>query len=131
MPWAVRGCQHAHADSWEGPWAFSSYTALTLVPADAIPGTACRHPGSEARSRAACRYAAKMEYEGAAMYDAAAALRDAMSALRLACDGGKDSLSMAAAAGGEVQLRMPGGRPATLHALAGHISSSSPPVIGA
>ena len=48
------------------------------------------------------RYAAKMEHEGAAMYDAAVALRDAMIALGLACDGGKDSLSMAAAAGGEV-----------------------------
>ncbi len=48
------------------------------------------------------RYAAKMEHEGAAMYDAAAALRDAMIELGLACDGGKDSLSMAAGAGGEV-----------------------------
>ena len=56
---------------------------------------------SQSKSR---RYAAKMEHEGAAMYDAAAALRDAMIALRLACDGGKDSLSMAATAGGEVQL---------------------------
>ncbi len=46
-------------------------------------------------------YAAKMDAEGAAMYDAAAALRDAMLELGLACDGGKDSLSMAAAAGGE------------------------------
>ena len=48
-----------------------------------------------------------MEHEGAAMYDAAAALRDAMIELGLACDGGKDSLSMAASAGGEVchQLR--------------------------
>ena len=36
------------------------------------------------------------------MYDAAVALRDAMIALGLACDGGKDSLSMAASAGGEV-----------------------------
>lgn len=50
------------------------------------------------------RYAAKMEHEGAAMYDAAAALRDAMIELGLACDGGKDSLSMAAAAGGEVSI---------------------------
>jgi hypothetical protein len=45
-----------------------------------------------------------MEHEGAAMYDAAVALRDAMIDLGLACDGGKDSLSMAAAAGGEVGL---------------------------
>ena len=36
------------------------------------------------------------------MYDAAVALRDAMIELGLACDGGKDSLSMAASAGGEV-----------------------------
>ncbi len=43
-----------------------------------------------------------MEHEGAAMYDAATALRDAMIELGLACDGGKDSLSMAASAGGEV-----------------------------
>ena len=59
---------------------------------------------SAALRRACCgrRYAAKMEHEGAAMYDAAVALRDAMIALGLACDGGKDSLSMAAAAGGEV-----------------------------
>ena len=45
-------------------------------------------------------YAAKMDSEGAAMYDAAVALRDAMIELEVAVDGGKDSLSMAAAAGG-------------------------------
>eukprot|EP00877_Chromochloris_zofingiensis_P007400 jgi/Chrzof1/2913/Cz12g03220.t1 len=49
-------------------------------------------------------YAAKMKSEGAAMYDAACALRDAMLHLGLACDGGKDSLSMAAAAGGETVM---------------------------
>ena len=43
-------------------------------------------------------YAAKMDSEGAAMYDAAVALRDAMLALEVAVDGGKDSLSMAAKA---------------------------------
>ena len=48
------------------------------------------------------RYAAKMGSEGAAMYEAAEALAGAMGMLGLACDGGKDSLSMAAAAGGEV-----------------------------
>lgn len=41
-------------------------------------------------------YAAKMEGEGAAMFDAAKALRDAMIELGVAIDGGKDSLSMAA-----------------------------------
>ncbi len=45
-----------------------------------------------------------MESEGAAMYDAACALREAMIELQLACDGGKDSLSMAATAGEEVRL---------------------------
>ncbi|KAK9814223.1 hypothetical protein WJX72_002529 [[Myrmecia] bisecta] len=52
-------------------------------------------------------YAAKMDSEGAAMYDAAIALRDAMIQLKVACDGGKDSLSMAASAGGEV-VKAPG-----------------------
>lgn len=49
-------------------------------------------------------YAAKMKSEGAAMYEAACALRDAMIDLECACDGGKDSLSMAAAAGGETVM---------------------------
>ena len=40
-----------------------------------------------------------MGSEGAAMYDAAVALRDAMVELEVAVDGGKDSLSMAAGAG--------------------------------
>ena len=52
-------------------------------------------------------YAAKMDGEGAAMYDAARALRDSMIKLGIACDGGKDSLSMAAAAGGET-VKAPG-----------------------
>jgi phosphoribosylformylglycinamidine synthase len=49
-------------------------------------------------------YAAKMGQEGAAMYNAAIALKDAMLELGLACDGGKDSLSMAASAGGETVM---------------------------
>ncbi|PNH07785.1 putative phosphoribosylformylglycinamidine synthase, chloroplastic/mitochondrial [Tetrabaena socialis] len=49
-------------------------------------------------------YAAKMKGEGAAMWDAAISLRDAMIDLGVACDGGKDSLSMAAAAGGETVM---------------------------
>ncbi|GLC44010.1 hypothetical protein PLESTB_000219600 [Pleodorina starrii] len=49
-------------------------------------------------------YAAKMKSEGAAMWDAAISLRDAMLDLGMACDGGKDSLSMAAAAGGETVM---------------------------
>eukprot|EP00243_Klebsormidium_subtile_P011899 TRINITY_DN6972_c0_g3_i2.p1 TRINITY_DN6972_c0_g3~~TRINITY_DN6972_c0_g3_i2.p1 ORF type:complete len:325 (-),score=112.91 TRINITY_DN6972_c0_g3_i2:314-1201(-) len=52
-------------------------------------------------------YAAKMPGEGAAMFDAAKALRDAMIELGVAIDGGKDSLSMAAQAGRET-VKAPG-----------------------
>ncbi|KAJ3702358.1 hypothetical protein LUZ61_006063 [Rhynchospora tenuis] len=52
-------------------------------------------------------YAAKLDGEGAAMYDAAMALSDCMIELGIAIDGGKDSLSMAAHAGGEV-VKAPG-----------------------
>ena len=43
-----------------------------------------------------------MDGEGAAMYDAAEALRDAMLSLGMACDGGKDSVSMVASVASEV-----------------------------
>ncbi|XP_059628103.1 probable phosphoribosylformylglycinamidine synthase, chloroplastic/mitochondrial isoform X2 [Cornus florida] len=52
-------------------------------------------------------YAAKLDGEGAAMYDAAMALSEAMIELGIAIDGGKDSLSMAAHASGEV-VKAPG-----------------------
>lgn len=52
-------------------------------------------------------YAAKLDGEGADMYDAATALADIMIELGIAIDGGKDSLSMAATAGGEV-VKAPG-----------------------
>ncbi|KAK4436614.1 putative phosphoribosylformylglycinamidine synthase, chloroplastic/mitochondrial [Sesamum alatum] len=52
-------------------------------------------------------YAAKLDGEGAAMYDAAIALSEAMVELGIAIDGGKDSLSMAAHASGEV-VKAPG-----------------------
>ncbi|KAI4338084.1 hypothetical protein L6164_016436 [Bauhinia variegata] len=52
-------------------------------------------------------YAAKLDGEGAAMYDAAISLSEAMIELGIAIDGGKDSLSMAAHAGGEV-VKAPG-----------------------
>ena len=41
-------------------------------------------------------WAPKLPGEGAKLYDAAVALRDIMLTLRIAIDGGKDSLSMAA-----------------------------------
>lgn len=52
-------------------------------------------------------YAAKLNGEGAAMYDAAMALSESMIELGIAIDGGKDSLSMAAHVGGEV-VKAPG-----------------------
>ncbi|KAF2318840.1 hypothetical protein GH714_011082 [Hevea brasiliensis] len=52
-------------------------------------------------------YAAKLDGEGADMYDAAKALSEAMIELGIAIDGGKDSLSMAAHAAGEV-VKAPG-----------------------
>ncbi|CAL0301458.1 unnamed protein product [Lupinus luteus] len=52
-------------------------------------------------------YAAKLDGEGAAMYDAAISLSESMIELGIAIDGGKDSLSMAAHAGGEV-VKAPG-----------------------
>ncbi|KAF5807608.1 putative phosphoribosylformylglycinamidine synthase [Helianthus annuus] len=52
-------------------------------------------------------YAAKLDGEGAAMYDAAIALSEAMIELGIAIDGGKDSLSMAARVSGEV-VKAPG-----------------------
>lgn len=52
-------------------------------------------------------YAAKLDGEGAEMFDAAEALSKAMIELGIAVDGGKDSLSMAAHASGEV-VKAPG-----------------------
>ncbi|OAY38594.1 probable phosphoribosylformylglycinamidine synthase, chloroplastic/mitochondrial [Manihot esculenta] len=52
-------------------------------------------------------YAAKLDGEGADMYDAATALSEAMIELGIAIDGGKDSLSMAAHAASEV-VKAPG-----------------------
>ena len=47
-------------------------------------------------------YAAKLPGDGAHMFDACTALCAAMEKLDVAIDGGKDSLSMAARADGEV-----------------------------
>lgn len=52
-------------------------------------------------------YAAKLDGEGAAMYDAAVSLSECMIELGIAIDGGKDSLSMAARAADEV-VKAPG-----------------------
>lgn len=52
-------------------------------------------------------YAAKLPGEGAKMYDACEALRDALMTLGAGIDGGKDSLSMAAQCGDEV-VKAPG-----------------------
>jgi len=52
-------------------------------------------------------WAAKLEGEGALLYDAAVALRDLMVEIGVAADGGKDSLSMATKVGDEL-VKAPG-----------------------
>jgi len=59
------------------------------------------------RCRANWMWPAKLPGEGALLYDAVEAMRDAMIEFWTACDGGKDSLSMAAMVGSE-QVKAPG-----------------------
>ena len=59
------------------------------------------------RCRANWMWPAKLPNEGALLYDAAVAMRDMMVSLNIACDGGKDSLSMAATVDGKL-VRAPG-----------------------
>lgn len=71
-------------------------------------------------------YAAKLEGEGAAMYDAAIALSEAMIELGIAIDGGKDSLSMAAHASGEV-VKAPGNLVISVYATCPNITKTVTP----
>ena len=59
------------------------------------------------RCRANWMWPAKLPNEGALLYDAAVAMRDVMISLGIACDGGKDSLSMAATVDGKL-VKAPG-----------------------
>ena len=58
-------------------------------------------PLDEIKCSANWMWAAKLEGEGAAMYDACEAMSTFMKQLGVAVDGGKDSLSMAARVGDE------------------------------
>ncbi|KAM7270082.1 hypothetical protein ACFE04_029296 [Oxalis oulophora] len=71
-------------------------------------------------------YAAKLDGEGAAMYDAATALADAMIELGIAIDGGKDSLSMAAQVDGEV-VKAPGNLVISVYATCPDITKTVTP----
>jgi phosphoribosylformylglycinamidine synthase len=66
----------------------------------------------DVRCSANWMWAAKLPGEGAALYDAAVAMRDIMLELGIAVDGGKDSISMAAIApgpaGGDETVKAPG-----------------------
>ncbi|MBN1962119.1 MAG: phosphoribosylformylglycinamidine synthase [Deltaproteobacteria bacterium] len=66
-------------------------------------------------------WAAKLPGEGAALYDAVAALRDVMVNLGIAADGGKDSLSMAARVGNET-VKAPGQVVVSAYAMVPDIS---------
>ncbi len=67
---------------------------------------------ADVRCSANWMWAAKLDGEGAALHDAAVAMRDIMLELGIAVDGGKDSLSMAARAplstGGDEMVKAPG-----------------------
>ncbi|MFC1845183.1 phosphoribosylformylglycinamidine synthase, partial [Thermodesulfobacteriota bacterium] len=67
-------------------------TNLVWAPIDTLEGVKCS---------ANWMWAPKLPGEGAALYDAACAMRDAMISLGIAVDGGKDSLSMATRVGEE------------------------------
>ncbi len=56
------------------------------------------------RCRANWMFAAKLAGQGSILYDAAVAMRDVMISLGIACDGGKDSLSMAATVDGKLVI---------------------------
>jgi phosphoribosylformylglycinamidine synthase len=71
-------------------------------------------------------YAAKLPGEGAKMYDACGALRDALLALGVGIDGGKDSLSMAARCGDEV-VKAPGELTLTCYATCPDITKTVNP----
>jgi len=71
-------------------------------------------------------FAAKMAAEGADMYDAAVALREAMLGVGMACDGGKDSLSMAASAGGETVMA-PGNLVVSAYAVCTDVTAVATP----
>jgi len=63
---------------------------------------------SDVRCSGNWMWAAKLPGEGAALYDAAAAMRDLMIELGIAVDGGKDSISMAALAPDGETVKAPG-----------------------
>jgi phosphoribosylformylglycinamidine synthase len=63
---------------------------------------------ADVRCSANWMWAAKLPGEGAALYDAAAAMCDMMTALGMAVDGGKDSISMAALAPDGETVKAPG-----------------------
>jgi phosphoribosylformylglycinamidine synthase len=73
-------------------------------------------------------WAAKLEHEGAAIYDAVVALRDAMIQLKVAIDGGKDSLSMAALVDGEM-VKAPGTLVVSGYSTVGDITKKVTPDI--
>lgn len=71
-------------------------------------------------------YAAKLDGDGAHLWDACESMRDAMIKLGVAIDGGKDSLSMAAKAGGET-VKAPGNLVISLYAPCPDITKTVTP----
>ena len=77
-----------------------------LSAAEAITNMMCARVSalSDVKASGNWMYAAKLPGQGAEVYDAAVALRETLISLGVAIDGGKDSLSMAAKAGGETVM---------------------------
>jgi len=80
----------------------------------------------EVKCSANWMWAAKLEGEGAAMYDACAAMSSFMKAIGVAVDGGKDSLSMAARVGGRV-VKAPGDLVVTVYAACDDVRKTVTP----
>ncbi len=81
----------------------------------------------DVRCSANWMWAAKLEGEGAAMWDAAQAMRDVMLELGIAVDGGKDSVSMAALAPDGETVKAPGALVISAYAGCPDITSTVTP----
>jgi len=86
---------------------------------------------ADAKCSANWMWAAKLPGEGAALYDACAAMADFMIAVGVAVDGGKDSLSMAARAPDGEMVKAPGTLVVSLYAPCTDITATATPDVKA
>ena len=84
----------------------------------------------DVRCSANWMWAAKLPGEGAALHDAAVAMRDLMIALGIAIDGGKDSISMAALAPDGETVKAPGSLVVSAYVSCPDITATVTPDLG-